>query len=47
MRTAGIISDCGKLQQCIGVLLKKQIGGNRDGRNQLTKIHFDSPIKII
>ena len=26
---------------------EKQIGGNRDGRNQSTKIHFDSPVKII
>ena len=26
---------------------EKQIGGNRDGRNQSTKIHFDFPVKII
>ena len=34
-------------RSCNGVLLKKkkQIGGNRDGRNQSTKIHFDSLIK--
>ena len=27
--------------------IEKQIGGNRHGRNQSTKIHFDSPVKII
>ena len=33
---------------CNGVFFfEKQIGGNRDGRNQSTKIHFDSPVKII
>ena len=33
-------------RSCNGILLKKQIGrGNRDGRNQSTKIHFDSPVK--
>ena len=33
-------------RSCNGVLLKKkQIGGNRDGRNQSTQIHFDSLIK--
>ena len=26
---------------------EKQIGGNRDGRNQPSQIHFDSPVKII
>ena len=28
------------------ILLKKQIGVNRDGHNQSTKTHFDSPVKI-
>ena len=33
-------------RSCNGILLKKQIGrGNRNGRNQSTKIHFDSPCK--
>ena len=35
---------------CKGVFFfffEKQIGGNRDERNQSTKIHFDSPVKII
>ena len=30
--------------------VEKQIGGgggDRDGRNQTTKIHFDSPVKVI
>ena len=27
--------------------INKQIGGNRSGRNQSTKIHFNSPVKII
>ena len=22
-------------------------GGNRDGRNESTKVHFDSPVKVI
>ena len=26
---------------------EKRIGGDRDGRNESTKIHFDSPLKII
>ena len=26
---------------------EKQIGGNRDRRHQSTKVHFDSPLKII
>ena len=34
-------------RSCNGVFFEKQIGGNRDGRNQSTKIHFDSPVKII
>ena len=28
------------------ILLKKQIGVNRDGHNQSTKTHFDSSVKI-
>ena len=27
--------------------IEKQIGGNRDGRNESTKVHFDSPVKVI
>ena len=29
------------------VFFEKQMVGYRDGRNQSTKIHFDSPVKII
>ena len=29
------------------VFYRKTNRGNRDGRNQSTKIHFDSPVKII
>ena len=29
------------------VFFWKTNGGNRDGRNQSTKIHVDSPVKII
>ena len=36
-----------RTRSCNGVFFEKQIGGNRDGRNQSTKIHFDSPVKII
>ena len=37
-------------RSCNGVFLKNKqgtIGGNRDGRNQSSQIHFDSPVKII
>ena len=33
-------------RSCNGILLKKQIGGNRDGRNHSTKIRFDSPVNF-
>ena len=36
-----------RTRSCNGVFFEKQIGGSRDGRNQSTKIHFDSPVKII
>ena len=29
------------------VFYRKTNRGNRDGRNKSTKIHFDSPVKII
>ena len=37
-----------RTRSCNGVFFfEKQIGGHRDGRHQATKIHFDSPVKII